>query len=47
MLVARQKMITPSMGLPESPKGRGLKHASAAVQFLLRTKAINGKLRLA
>ena len=47
MLVARQKMITQSMGLPVSPKGRGLKHASAALQFLLRTKAINRKLLLA
>ena len=35
------------MGSPESPEGRGLKHASAASQFLLRTKAINCKLRLA
>jgi hypothetical protein len=35
------------MGSPVGPKGRGLKHASAAVQFLLRTKAINSKLRLA
>src|SRR5210317_449117 len=47
MLVARQKMVTPSMDLPESPKGRVLKHASAAAQFLLRTKAINSKLHLA
>jgi hypothetical protein len=28
MLVAHQKMVTLSMGLPESPKGRGLKHAA-------------------
>ena len=47
MLGARQKMITQSMGSPVNPKGRSLKHASAAVQFLLRAKAINSKLRLA
>jgi hypothetical protein len=35
------------MGSPESPEGRGLKHVSAALQFLSRTKAINGKLHLA
>ena len=35
------------MGSPEGPEGRGLKHASAVPQFLLRTKAINDKLHLA
>ena len=47
MLVARKKMITQSMDSPVSPKGLDLKHASAAVQLLLRTKAINFELHLA
>ncbi len=34
-------------GQSKGPEGRALKHSSASLQLLLRTKAINGELRLA
>ena len=40
-------MITPSRSKPVSPFGRDLKCTFAALQSLLRTKAINFTLRLA
>ncbi len=40
-------MITLSTSKPVSPFGRGLKGTFAALQSLLRTKAINFTLRLA
>ena len=45
--VACQEVATPSPHCAESPKGRALKHASAALQPSPRTKAIAFALRLA
>ncbi len=45
--VACQEVATPSLDCAESPAGRVLKHASAALQPSPRTKAISFALRLA
>jgi len=45
--VACQEVATPSPHRAESPVGRTVKHASAALQPLPRTKAISFALRLA
>ncbi len=45
--VACQEVATPSRDCAESPAGRVLKHASAALQSSPRTKALSFALRLA